>query len=1183
MNVDLSSLRENLRHRGAAYLVLAISLLSTAALYFQLERHVTVRERRRFEEAGQVLFKRAELHLDYHVDVLRGVRGMFWTGQAITAEGWKKYFRSYHLQQSHPGILDVGYVMRVPANEKEKHVAGLREQGNHAYQVLPEGDRPVYFPIIYLEDVRQGPQTPTGWDAASETRRSAAMDQAMDTGQPVSTGKVEIYSYNWPVETGFIVYLPVYRGGLTPPTVSERRSALEGFVFGSFSPAKLWAGVGGPGAEPGVDLEIFDGAALARENLLYDGNGVFHGDGRAWHSGQIQADAMGRRWSFFFSTTPAFELDSRRQWPRLALFAGLLISALLFGIAGTQVKARLASEQLSADLRRSEEVLRKTNEQLHAQILDGERAKDALRGNEMRLRALVNGIDDVVFEIDRHGIYLNVWTTNEEVLLKPKRDVVGHGVGEFVEKDLADRFHQLLERTLATGKSENIEYCLDLRAGRRWFLARISPILTAEGPPQSVCMLARDITERKNAEEMLVQSQSRLQLFNNVLAVGASGQGFEDTIVTALRQIGQCFPSVQACFASIDARGQWHVHHSVEPSGWPSLQGRSIDLTAAPEYLAAVRRRESVVTRAVVLDARCRPVADVLAAHGIRALLHLPFRDAGAELRLIGLHSPAKHEWSTQEIGTLQEIVEYLSISAQQHEAQKNRWRAEQALAAEKERLSVTLRSIADGVITTDTRGQITMVNRVAEQLTGWSQEEAIGRPLDEIFHLIHEKTRQPVEHPVARVLAAGEIFGLATNTMLVARDASERLISNSGAPILDGEGRTIGVVLVFRDITDRQKLELELLKASKIESLGLLAGGIAHDFNNILTGILGNVSLARMFSPPEGDIQERLAQAEKACLRAKDLTQQLLNFSKGGSPIPKAASIGDLLQDSVEFALRGSKVRPEISLAPDLWPVEVDVFQMGQVASTLTMNAAEALPNGGIIKVQAENVLLNWHSLLPLPEGKYVRIAFEDDGPSIRPEQLSRIFDPYFSTKQRASGLVLATAYAIVKKHGGLIRAESEAGARTTFEVFLPAAARAPAVRPEKMELPPEDRRRILVMDDDPQILDLAQAVLTRLGYQIELSKDGLEAVERFAAARNSGQPFGAVILDLTVPGAMGGREAVERISAIDPKVRAIVSSGYPNDPVMANFREFGFTAFVSKPYQIDELAETLQQVLRT
>lgn len=511
-------------------------------------------------------------------------------------------------------------------------------------------------------------------------------------------------------------------------------------------------------------------------------------------------------------------------------------------------------------------------------------------------------------------------------------------------------------------------------------------------------------------------------------------------------------------------------------------------------------------------------------------------------------------------------------------------WRkeAEAALAAEKDRLAVTLRSIGDGVICTDAAGNVVLMNRVAEELTGWREEEAIGKPLTEVFHIINEKTRKRCDNPVEKVLETGGVVGLANHTVLVSRDGTERILADSGAPIRGKDGEIIGVVLVFRDVTERRKMEEELQRVEKLESIGILAGGIAHDFNNILMGILGNISLAKMDAKPEDKVFERLTEVERASLRAKDLAQQLLTFSRGGAPIKKTASVAELLKDSVTFALRGSNVRCEFSLPDDLWPVEVDEAQINQVINNLIINAEQAMPEGGIINVRAENMVVGTEQGLPLKEGRYVKIAIEDQGIGILKEHLPRIFDPYFTTKQKGSGLGLATSYSIIKRHDGYITVESQLGVGTTIYIYLPASEKPISKSEGKEEKLNLGQGKVLLMDDEEIVRKVAGKMLEHLGYEVEFAKDGAEAIELYKKAKESGEPFDAVIMDLTIPGGMGGKEAIQRLLEIDPQVKAIVSSGYSNDPIMSNFIEYGFSGVVVKPYKIEDLSKTLHEIMK-
>ena len=513
---------------------------------------------------------------------------------------------------------------------------------------------------------------------------------------------------------------------------------------------------------------------------------------------------------------------------------------------------------------------------------------------------------------------------------------------------------------------------------------------------------------------------------------------------------------------------------------------------------------------------------------------------------------------------------------------------AEDALAAEKERLSTTLRSIGDGVITTGTTGKIVFMNVVAEKLTGWDQDEAAGKTLNDVFNVVHEKTREPCENPVDQIFKFKKVIALTKKAVLIARDGTERLIADSAAPIYDKDNNIAGVVLVFHDITERIQLELELSKSQKLESIGVLAGGIAHDFNNILTGILGNISLLKMHADPEDKQYRRITEAEKASLRAKDLTQRLLTFAKGGAPIKVATSITDIITDTANFALAGSNVECQFS-APEeaLWPVEVDPGQFSQVINNLIINADQAMPGGGSITIKLDNFdNESSQQLLTLPNKKYVRISIEDHGSGIPEEQLSKIFDPYFTTKQTGSGLGLAICYSIIKNHDGRILVESEIGSGTIFHIYLPVSSKLTSlsrVGEVEDDVLAVGKGTILVMDDEDIILDVVGEMLPKLGYEFKVVKNGTEAINAYTNAIKSGKVFDAVIMDLTIPGGMGGKEAIKKLLEIDPGVKAIVASGYSNDPIMANHEKYGFCSMLIKPFQISELGETLRDVMKS
>ncbi len=500
----------------------------------------------------------------------------------------------------------------------------------------------------------------------------------------------------------------------------------------------------------------------------------------------------------------------------------------------------------------------------------------------------------------------------------------------------------------------------------------------------------------------------------------------------------------------------------------------------------------------------------------------------------------------------------------------------EERLYEEKEFLDVTLRSIGDGVICTDKEGRVTLMNRVAEELTGWKEEEAIGKNLKEVFHIVDEKTRERCEDPVQKVLKTGKVVGLANNTVLISKDGKERLLSDSGAPIKDKEGNILGVVLVFRDVTEKRKIETELQRMEKLESIGVLAGGIAHDMNNLLMAILGHVSLAKLSCDPESDVYRKLEDIERAVINAKSLTQQLLTFSKGGAPIRKPISIKELIKESARFALSGTNVSCRFSIEDDLWMVEADEAQLRQVICNIVINAQQAMPSGGVIDIKAENVFVKGE--IPIKEGRYVKISIKDYGIGIPKEHLSKIFDPFFTTKQKGSGLGLTTAYNIIRNHDGYITVDSELGKGTRVDIYIPACEK--EIKQEKREF--FSKKRVLLMDDEELVLEVVKEMLRAIGFEVEAVKDGKEAVEIYRKAKEEGKEFDAVILDLTVPAGMGGKEALERILQIDPSVKAIVSSGYSNDPIMSEYKKYGFKAVITKPYTIQELQKVLNEVLR-
>ncbi|MEJ2431236.1 MAG: PAS domain S-box protein [Deltaproteobacteria bacterium] len=388
--------------------------------------------------------------------------------------------------------------------------------------------------------------------------------------------------------------------------------------------------------------------------------------------------------------------------------------------------------------------------------------------------------------------------------------------------------------------------------------------------------------------------------------------------------------------------------------------------------------------------------------------------------------------------------------------------------------------------------------------------------------------------------------------------------------------------VAVIRDISERKRLERELRKAQKLESLGHLAGGIAHDFNNILTAILGNINLAQMYLPQGNKAADRLGIAEQASIRARGLAQQLLTFAKGGAPIKKTISVQHLVREAVDLAIAGSTVRGEYIFSNDLWPIEADEGQLNQAINNLALNAVKAMPEGGVLTVTAENESLLRGNNLGLQAGKYVRIAIKDQGGGIPAKDQENIFDPYFTTKEEGSGLGLSITFSIVKRHGGTITVESMLGKGSTFSILLPASKKR-KVAPKAAELREviAGTGRILIMDDEESVREVEAEMLRHLGYHVETVRDGAEAITAYQQALAAGRPYDVVITDLTVPAGMGGKETVQKLVEIDQQAKVIVASGYAHDPVISDYATYGFKGVIPKPFRLNDLSKTLQEVL--
>jgi PAS domain S-box-containing protein len=760
-----------------------------------------------------------------------------------------------------------------------------------------------------------------------------------------------------------------------------------------------------------------------------------------------------------------------------------------------------------------------------------------LRESEERYRMLIENQGEGLGMIDPDERFTFTNRAAEEIFGVSPGGLIGRSLTDFVRPEQLIVIQAQTEMR-RDGKKSTYDLEITRPDGeKRQLLVTATPRFDGAGRYIGAFGIFLDITERKRAEQALRGSEAKFRgLFENVLegVYQTTPDGKIISVNPALvRMLGY---ESEADLRAVNIGQDLYVHPEERKRMTDRLETRG-ELRNAELTL---RRKDG---RQIIVLENARAVRD----------------DHGQVLYYEG---------------TLTDITERKRADQALQELLENIQQA-------KEEWEITADSLPELVLLCDDRGRIIRANRTVEAWNLGRVAEMKGRGVHEFLHsdcpgtdcylnaFWQQACQQAAHHQPASHEAYDDI--LKRHLQVWVRPSTtptKRLAAHF-------------TVVIVRDITERKRMEEELLKARKLESIGLLAGGIAHDFNNILMGILGNISVAKMCASPGDDLHNILVAAEKAALRAKDLTQQLLTFSKGGAPLKKTAAIAEIIKDSADFALRGSNVGCEFSIPETLWSVEVDEAQMSQVISNLIINADQAMPDGGVIRLRAQNVTVSAGDLSALKPGRYVKIAIEDHGIGIRPEHLPKIFDPYFTTKQKGTGLGLATAYSIIQKHDGHITVESQLGVGTVFTLYLPATVAETPIKTAAEAPPVVHQGYVLVMDDEDIVRDVTGKMLTKLGYDVVFARDGAEAIDAYRTAQANGQPFDVIIMDLTIPGGMGGKEAIKRLLDINPQAKVIVSSGYSNDPVMANFKDYGFCDVVAKPYKIQELSQALHRVI--
>jgi PAS domain S-box-containing protein len=732
---------------------------------------------------------------------------------------------------------------------------------------------------------------------------------------------------------------------------------------------------------------------------------------------------------------------------------------------------------------------------------------------------ILNTITDALIVLDRDGLIRVVNHAACKLFESAEEELIGRPLGTVLSEDLMAGPFAELKRF---GKIIDYEIEYHSREGERHSISLSATVMKVATENAVVCVF-RDITERKKMEEALAESEQRyrrlIELLPYLICIHSEGR------IVYLNPAGEKMIG----FTHKDQYMGKSVIDFVHPESRKTVMSRIKKMmkTGEPSPL--------------IVEKLIRADGQVIEAEVTASLFIYKGKKA------------------------IQVIARDISESK----------RAERALIESEERYR-RLVEYSPEAIYVHCEGRFVYSNKAGLKLLGArNADELIGKHILDIVH--------PDYHGIVK-----KRVHIMTDKFKSVPLIEEKFIRLDGS-VVDVEVVAIpfiyqgkpAVQVVALDITSRKRLEVERLRAQKIESIGILAGGLAHDFNNLLTGILGNISLVMEFTDPKDRIYRFLEMAEKASLQAKNLTLQLLTFSKGGMPIKRSESIRDIIVDSSDFALSGSMTRCKISIQDDIWPVEVDEGQMRQVFNNILINADQAMPDGGTIKINATNTLISDGAGLPLKAGRYVKISVQDEGTGIPEDLLSKIFDPYVTTKREGSGLGLYTAYSIIKKHDGLITVETEIGTGTTFYIYLPASEKVEVEERRDEEAPPKGSGRILVMDDDDLVRKVAYNILVNLGYDVEVACDGKEAIEMFRKAKEEGSSYDVVIMDLTVPGGMGGKDVIIELRKLDPDLKAIVSSGYSDDPIMSDYREYGFQGAIVKPYNIKELASKLRMVM--
>lgn len=803
---------------------------------------------------------------------------------------------------------------------------------------------------------------------------------------------------------------------------------------------------------------------------------------------------------------------------------------------------------------------------LEAEINERKIAENKLSLITRELQTIFMALPDLYFKTDSDGVIIDYKSGREQDLFAPPEIFIGKSFTAVLPPAVADLFSKAYKNIKVSSPMETVEYNLEMKDGMQYYEARILPLV------ENQCVtFVRNITERKKAVEAIMASEKKYR----DLADSLPQVVFETDINGRVKFVNKIA----------------HDYFKYTPQELES--GLNVfDMLAPDSREAAVAViKNAVAEKKSIYDTGSEYIAIRKDGTTFPVIIHSNLiMSEGVPTGIRGILIDITEQKRTEEALRLKEqrdkeILESrvsertleLRQSNEKLQVEINeRQKIQHTLREREERYRALAENTYDLITEVDIESRFLYLSPNIKDMLGYNIFELVGRYY---YDFVHKDDLDKVKQIFKRGFR--NYKGEEISYRFRHKNGSYVMFESTGK-IYQTAANQLRAVIVSRDITLRKQMEREMMKSSKLEALGILAGGIAHDFNNILMGIAGNLNLAKKRLEAPEKAMEVILRAEKVAYKAKNLTEQLITFSKGGMPIKKILSLKELIIDSVKFSITGSNVACSFSFDEALYFIEADEGQITQVITNFAINAKQAMPEGGTLEVSAVNVTLPPDDKLSKSGGNYAKILIKDSGVGIAEENIAKIFDPYFTTKPEGTGLGLATAYSIINNHNGFITVDSKVNEGTSFHIYFPAhegAVEAPRAALRKNGN--YKGKSVLLMDDDETVLLPVSEMLADLGYKVKIARNGGEALTFYGMAMDEGRKFDVVIVDLVVQGGMGGKETMERLLKSDPSVCAIVSSGYSNDPVMADHAKYGFKGVLAKPYQIEEMHEILKSVI--